>query len=246
MKTTHREKFIVKFHEIDFKGRVKLFSIMDYIQHTGEVHGTNIGMGFEQMVDKGLFWVVSRMKLDIYRYPGVGEVVIVDTELGGRDKLFWVRKFILRDERENIIGNATVYYLILDLYTRFPQKPGVCPIDLNIDVKINKEDALRKIKMPDEVTESKHRELYYNDIDANNHVNNAKYVSFVEDSFSLEWHENYEISSIQINYIKEIKANDKLVINKFKVDNEENICFINGVYEESDKEFFQCKLSYRS
>lgn len=246
MKTTHREKFIVKFHEVDFKGRVKLFSIMDYIQHTGEVHGTNIGIGFEQMVDKGLFWVVSRMKMDIYRYPGAGEIVIVDTELGGRDKLFWVRKFILRDEKENIIGYATVYYLILDLQTRFPQKPGVCPIDLNIDVKINKEDALRKIKMPDEIMESKHRELYYNEIDANKHVNNAKYVSFVEDSFSLEWHENYEISSIQINYIKEIKANDKLVINKFKVENEEHTCFINGVDEESNKEFFQCKLSYRS
>ena len=245
MKTTHREEFVVKFHEVDFKGRVKLFSIMDYIQHTGEVHGTNIGIGFEQMIDKGLFWVVSRMKLDIYRYPGAGEIVIVDTELGGRDKLFWVRKFILRDVEENIIGNATVYYLILDLQTRFPQKPSVCPIDLNIDVKINNEDALRKIKMPDEIMESKHRELYYNEIDANKHVNNAKYVSFVEDSFSLEWHENYEISSIQINYIKEIKADDKLVINKFKVESEENIYFINGIDEESNKEFFQCKLSYR-
>lgn len=245
METTYREKFIVKFHEVDFKGKVKLFTIMDYIQHVAEVHGTSLGLGFEGMMEKGLFWVVSRMKLNMDRYPGAGEEIIIQTELAGREKIFWTRRFIIMDSDENVIGSALLYYLILDMATRFPQKPTVCPVDINVDVDNKGHEPLKKIKMQGEAVEELNRVLYYNEIDANNHVNNARYVSFVEDFFPLEWHKNHDIASIQINYIKEIKAEDKLKMNKFANDTEANIYYINGTNEDASQEFFQCKITYR-
>lgn len=246
MQMTHREKFTVKFHEVDFKGKVKLFTIMDYIQHTAEVHGTSLGLGFENMMKHGLFWVVSRMKLNMYRYPRACEEVTIQTELAGCDKLFCVRRFTILDGSDNEIGNAVLYYLMLDSTTKFPQKPKVCPIEIvNVDVNEKGHEALKKLKMPGEAVEVHPRSLYYNEIDANNHVNNAKYVSFVEDCFSLEWHEEYEIANIQINYVKEIKANDKLKLNKYIDETESNVYFVNGTNEDSTVEFFQCKISYR-
>lgn len=246
MKMTHREKFTVKFHEVDFKGKVKLFTIMDYIQHTAEVHGTSLGLGFENMMNHGLFWVVSRMKLNMDRYPGPCEDVIIDTELAGCDKLFCVRRFTIMDGNENVIGNAVLYYLMVDIQTKFPQKPKVCPIDIvNVDVENKGHEVLKKLKMPGEPIEVINRSLFYNDIDANNHVNNAKYVSFVEDYFSIDWHKNHEISSLQINYVKEIKADDLLKLNKYEDKSEADTYFINGANGENSLEFFQCKLNYR-
>lgn len=246
MKMTHREKFVVKFHEVDFRGKVKLFTIMDYIQHTAEVHGTSLGLGFENMMNHGLFWVVSRMKLNINRYPGACEEVIIDTELAGCEKLFCVRRFTILDGNENVIGNAVLYYLMLDAKTKFPQKPKVCPIEIvNVDVDNKGHESLKKLKMPGDPVEVINRALYYNEIDANNHVNNARYVSFVEDCFSMEWHKNHEISSMQINYIKEIKAEDTLQLNRYEDKKEQDTYFINGTNEDSSLEFFQCQISYR-
>lgn len=246
MKMTHREKFVVKFHEVDFRGKVKLFTIMDYIQHTAEVHGTSLGLGFENMMNHGLFWVVSRMKLNINRYPGACEEVIIDTELAGCDKLFCVRRFTILDGNENVIGNAVLYYLMLDAKTKFPQKPKVCPVEIvNIDVDNKGHESLKKLKMPGDTVEVLNRALYYNEIDANNHVNNARYVSFVEDCFSMEWHKNHEISSMQINYIKEIKAEDTLKLNRYEDEKGQDTYFINGTNEDSSLEFFQCQVSYR-
>ncbi|GEM_PF-275734 len=245
MKTTYSEKVMIKFHESDFMWKVKLVSLMDYIQHIGEVHGTSLGLGYEGMMERGLFWVVSRMKINIYRYPKVCEEITIQTELAGREKLFWVRRFIIFDSNEEVIGEAMLYYLILDAETRFPQKPSVCPVNVDIDVDNKGHEVLRKLRMPGEAIEEKHRELYYNYIDANGHVNNAKYISFVEDFFSLEWHEKHDITSVQINFIKEIKPDDKLKLKKFIDDKVENTYFINGVSEESLQEFFQCKLTYR-
>lgn len=246
MKMTHREKFVVKFHEVDFRGKVKLFTIMDYIQHTAEVHGTSLGLGFENMMNHGLFWVVSRMKLNINRYPGACEEVIIDTELAGCDKLFCVRRFTILDGNENVIGNAVLYYLMLDAKTKFPQKPKVCPVEIvNIDVDNKGHESLKKLKMPGDTVEVLNRALYYNEIDANNHVNNARYVSFVEDCFSMEWHKNHEISSMQINYIKEIKAEDTLKLNRYEDEKEQDTYFINGTNEDSSLEFFQCQVNYR-
>lgn len=246
MDITYREKFIVKFHEVDFRGKIKLFTIMDYIQHTAEAHGTSIGLGFENMMNHGLFWVVSRMQLNMERYPGAYEEIIVETELAGCEKLFCVRRFTILDGNENIIGNAVLYYLMLDVITKFPQKPKVCPIDIaNLGVENRGNESLKKLKMPDEIVQVMDRKLYYNEIDANQHVNNARYVSFVEDCFSLEWHKNHEISRVQINYVKEIKAEDSLKINRFIDDNERNTYFINGTDEVKSQEFFQCKVTYR-
>lgn len=246
MKMTHREKFTVKFHEVDFKGKVKLFTIMDYIQHTAEVHGTSLGLGFENMMNHGLFWVVSRMKLNMERYPGPCEEVTIETELAGCDKLFCVRRFRILDEKESVIGNAVLYYLMVDSNTKFPQKPKACPVEIvNIDVDNKGHESLKKLRMTGEAIEVADRKLYYNEIDANKHVNNARYVSFVEDCFDLQWHENHEITNMQINYLKEIKAEDKLKLNKYLGDEDSNTYFISGTEGDSSVEFFQCKVAYR-
>lgn len=245
MEKKYCEKFEVRFHEVDFKGKAKLFTIMDYIQQTGEDHAIRLGIGFDQMLEKNLIWVVSRMKLKMKKYPSVGDEVVIKTELAGREKLFWVRRFYIENSEGEVLGSAVIYYLILDAATKFPQKPTVCPVDINVDVKDEEYNKLVKIRMPGEPIEEGNRGLYYNYIDANNHVNNARYVSFVEDFFSLGWHKNYDISEIQINYVKEIKVEDKLRLNKYIGDVESKVYFINGTSEESSQEFFQCKLTYR-
>ncbi|WP_346887642.1 acyl-ACP thioesterase domain-containing protein [Clostridium sp. UBA1056] len=244
MELSYKEKFSVKFHEGDFKGNVKLFTIMDYIQQVAEGHAQILGVDFKSMMDHGLFWVVSRIEITMERYPKVGEDITVETYLGGREKVFMKRRFKIEDKDGQVIGRALIYYLILDTKTRFPQKPSVCPVDIDINVGNVIDNKLNKIKMPGEAIETIKRELYYNDIDINNHVNNARYISFIEDFFSLDWHREKNISYMQLNFIKEIKFDDILIMNKFIENKENNSYCINGISGISKQEFFQCKLKF--
>ena len=244
MELSYKEKFSVKFHEGDFKGNVKLFTIVDYIQQVAEGHAQILGVDFKSMMDHGLFWVVSRIEITMERYPKVGEDITVETYLGGREKVFMKSRFKIEDKDGQVIGRALIYYLILDTKTRFPQKPSVCPVDIDINVGNVIDNKLNKIKMPGEAIETIKRELYYNDIDINNHVNNARYISFIEDFFSLDWHREKNISYMQLNFIKEIKFDDILIMNKFIENKENNSYCINGISGISKQEFFQCKLKF--
>lgn len=244
MELSYKEKFSVKFHEGNFKGNVKLFTIVDYIQQVAEGHAQILGVDFKSMMDHGLFWVVSRIEITMERYPKVGEDITVETYLGGREKVFMKRRFKIEDKDGQVIGRALIYYLILDTKTRFPQKPSVCPVDIDINVGNVIDNKLNKIKMPGEAIETIKRELYYNDIDINNHVNNARYISFIEDFFSLDWHREKNISYMQLNFIKEIKFDDILIMNKFIENKENNSYCINGISGISKQEFFQCKLKF--
>lgn len=244
MELSYKEKFAIKFHEGDFKGNIKLFTIMDYIQQVAEGHAQILGVDFESMMKHGLFWVVSRIEITMERYPKVGEDITIETCLGGREKVFMKRRFKIEDKDGKVIGRALIYYLIVDINTRFPQKPSTCPVDIDINVGNVNDNKLNKIRMPGEAIETTERKLYYNDIDINNHVNNARYVSFIEDFFSLDWHREKNISYMQLNFIKEIKFDDILIMNKF-IEDEENNCYcINGTSKVSDQEFFQCRLKF--
>lgn len=244
MELNYKEQFTIKFHEGDFKGNVKLFTIMDYVQQVSESHSQILGVDFQSMMNKGLFWVVSRVEITMERYPKVGEDITVETCLGGREKVFMKRRFKIKDKVGQVIGRVLIYYLIVDIETRHPQKPSMCPVDINIDVGDVIDNKLNKIKMPGEAIETVNRELYYNDIDINNHVNNAKYVSFIEDFFPLDWHREKKISYMQLNFIKEIKFDDSLIMNKFIEDKESNSFCINGISGISEQEFFQCRVKF--
>jgi medium-chain acyl-[acyl-carrier-protein] hydrolase len=245
LELSYKEKFTVKFHEGDFKGNVKLFTIVDYIQQVAEGHAQILGVDFQSMMNHGLFWVVSRIEITMDRYPKVGEDITVKTFLGGREKVFMKRRFKIEDKDGQVIGRALIYYLILDVKTRFPQKPAVCPVDIDINVGNIIDNKLNKIKMPGESIENINRNLHYNDIDINNHVNNARYISFIEDLFSLDWHRENTIYYMQLNFIKEIKFDDVLIMNKFIEDEESNIYCINGISGTSEQEFFQCRISFK-
>ncbi len=49
---------------------------------------------------------------------------------------------------------------------------------------------------------------------------------------------------MQLNFIKEIKFDDSLIMNKFIEDKESNSFCINGISEISEQEFFQCRLKF--
>ena len=86
------------------------------------------------------------------------------------------------------------------------------------------------------------RTVGYSDIDANRHLNNSKYVDFIMDCFSLNDHEKYSITSIEVNYSKEALPGDSITIYKDMSQSHSNLIYIEGLNEKDNNLTFKTQL----
>lgn len=245
MENIHREFFKVKFYDTDFTSKVKLFSLINYMQETSEQHSNTIGIGYNHLISEGLFWVVSRLEVNMIKYPKNMDEIVLETWPSGIDKLFFKRNFRILDANENELGNIIAYYLLLDVNSKFPQRPTRISLGVNsIENRFGEEKKLDKIKMPNDLVGTIERVVTYSDIDLNMHVNNAKYISWVEDVFNLEDYKNKRIASLQLNFMKEAKYGDEVILNKYVDKEASNTYYIEGLEKETKTQLFQCKVTF--
>jgi medium-chain acyl-[acyl-carrier-protein] hydrolase len=246
MEKIHREKFRIKFYDTDFESYAKLYSIINYMQETSEQHSTKIGIGYEALIKQGLFWVVSRIQVKINKYPKNMDNVIMETWPSGIDKLFFKRNFRLLDEEENVLVEILAYYLLIDSNAKFPQRPSRLQQEVEvIQERFGEDKKLDKIKMASNHIETQERKVTYSDIDLNLHVNNAKYIGWVEDLFDLAQYKERRISELQLNFVKEAKFQDIVMLNKYFNETEGNTYYIEGVNKEDNTQLFQCRVAFK-
>ena len=61
----------------DINDRLTPKSILSVFQDVASIHAEEIGVGYEEMVSKNLYWVLSRIKFDIIKMPVINQTVIV-------------------------------------------------------------------------------------------------------------------------------------------------------------------------
>ena len=64
----------------------------------------------------------------------------------------------------------------------------------------------------------------YSEVDLVGHVNNARYVEWIANCFPLEQFQDQRIAWLQVNYLAEVKAGERVVTSaNFLVDSESQI-----------------------
>ena len=245
MENTHREIFKVKFYDTDFTSQAKLYTLVNFMQETSEQHSNNIGIGYNDLINEGLFWVVSRIKVNMKKYPKNMDTVIMETWPSGIDRMFFKRNFRLLDEGGEELGTILAYYLLVDVNSKFPQRASKLKTKVqSIENRFKIDEKLEKIIMKEKLIETMERILTYNDIDLNLHANNSRYISWVEDLFPLEQYKDQRIKELQLNYIKEVKIEDVIVLNKYIDEKAHNTYYIEGLEKNNNTQFFQCKVVF--
>jgi acyl-ACP thioesterase len=66
---------------------------LDYLGETADSHIRELGVSIQDLLAKGLLWVLVGYRLNIARYPRAGEKVTVNTWYPGRHGRFYLRDF---------------------------------------------------------------------------------------------------------------------------------------------------------
>lgn len=200
-------------------------AILNIFQDVASIHSEEIGVGYEAMLQKNLYWVLSRIKIDILKMPKPNQIVIVETWPHEKGRIDFDRdlKILSEDGETLIIGTSK--WCVINTENRSLQRTdnvnydGVCIEDKNY------EERFGKIVIPETTKQHKFvHTVQFSDLDHNHHMNNTNYANL-----ALNATDSKTFSHFEINFLNECKLDDKIDVSLAKAESGEYVC---GVVNE--------------
>jgi acyl-ACP thioesterase len=177
-------------------------------------HAQELGFGYDQMKKRRSLWMLSRMKIRMFRHPAWNDKVLVETWPSGINKLFALRDFRVTDSEGVLLGVASSCWLIVQLDTHRPIRPGT---EMERFSRIEYGDPvfdspLEKIELPAEPASLGRHKVVFSDLDIIGHVNNVKYLEWCIDASMTENIIERRISEFEINFVHEALLGDHVLV----------------------------------
>lgn len=196
----------------DLNDRLTIKSILNIFQDVASIHAEFIGVGYEEMLRKNLYWVLSRIKLDIIRMPKINETVIVETWPHIKGRIDFDRDMKILSETGEVLIIATSKWCVIDTINRTLQRTDNINYIGEYCDDVNYEGRFNKIIVPDNNKIEKFNHIVkFSDLDHNKHMNNTNYANLIVDAI-----DNKCINHFEINYLNECKLNDIISISALK------------------------------
>jgi len=200
-------------HEVDFTGVWRLSSALNEMQEMAELHANVLGTGREALGQAGVFWVVSRICVQMREYPTWGEEVLVRTWPENVGNRIFPRHFSFSRPDGETLGGGTAMFLLMDrAQNRIIRAPESVVVP-NAGVRGKLAEMIPGKLIPGGALHPKgRRRPRYSDIDLNGHMNNERYAEWVFDLFEPERFREYRVETLQINYLSEARAGDDITL----------------------------------
>lgn len=255
-----RQAFVIRSYEIGPDQTATMETLMNLLQETALNHVANSGVagsGFgatREMSLRKLIWVVTRIHVQIDKYSSWGDVVEIETWVNAAGKNGMRRDWIIRDYKtHNIITRATSTWAIMNRETRrlskIPEevRKELQPFYFNREA-IATENYIHTQNIQKLTDQTAHRirtglAPRWSDMDANQHVNNVKYIGWILESMATNVLEDYEMKNITLEYRRECRQSNVLEsltsISK-PANNHHNNIIITADEDEDEDDHLEC------
>ena len=211
--------FKITSAETDMFLRVRLGGVVNLLIQSAINSAESLGFGFKGLRKQQLYWVLSRMTVEIYQPMTWNQEVEVETWPKTLEGLLYMRDYIVRDDSQNIIARATSGWLAIDAETKKPKILDA--IEAEMFVHLKGKHALQE--SPEKLTAISDGDEFdvksgYFDFDLNRHVTSTRYVDWMMDTFTVDFHKKHYPRKLSINFMKETLPGDSLTINRSSQD----------------------------
>lgn len=212
--TIYSQEFTISAFDSDWHGNAKLTSICNYLQEMAATHVDKIGQGLQDLNKQNHAWVLSRLKIKIIRPAKWKETIRIETFPTGLKGIFGARDFRIFDTNNQIIALASSYWLMVDLNSHRPLRPHEVVKEMPIGnyAEVFDTDLEKLPSLTQEASFIEEIKIHYSDIDINRHVNNVKYLKWLIDALPIVSLTKKLISSIEINFLHELKLDENIQI----------------------------------
>lgn len=191
--------------ECNGQQEMSLSFLVGRIIKVASMHADIWGVGYDKMIASRTAWVLSRLSIEMKRFPAIGENYTLETWIEDYNTRFSTRNMAILDSRGEVCGYARTIWLVLDLEARRTAQmeelnelrsyilDRPCPIEPPTRVRVEQGEKIDSFR------------VRYSDIDLNRHVNSARYVEYLLNQYPFEWYDNNLISRFEIAYAHEAR-----------------------------------------
>ena len=189
--------------ECNPQGEMPLTLLMTRIIEVATLHANSWGVGYARLIQDNQVWVLSRVTIEVTRYPKVNENYRLTTWIEDYNRHFSQRNMRLDDAQGNTLGYVRTIWMVIDLSTRasvdISQLGYIRGNVSDLPCPIQPISHLRPIDEGHAVEYT----FGYMDCDFNRHVNTVRYLSHLMNMFDMDCYDHYFIHRMEIAFIKE-------------------------------------------
>lgn len=203
----YQYKSRVRYSECDADSKLTLSSLVNYFQDCCTFQSEDLGVGIEYQKQMQKAWVLSSWQIQLEQMPHMGEEIVVSTWPYDSKGFYGYRNFTITDTKQNVIAYANSVWVFLDILKNHPARIEQGFLDAyQIEEPYPMEYLDRKIALSDVLCKQEAFPVQKSHIDANNHVNNEKYILMAQEYID----ETAQIKQIRVEYKKAAVLGDMI------------------------------------
>ncbi len=211
MEPIYTQHFTVSDAAVDRFCRLKPSTLLYYAQEVAGQHCTALSLSYEALAERRLFWAVIRQRVRVNRMPQLGEDIRVETWPMPTTRVAFPRSTVAYDAEGNECFRAIGLWVLMNLDTRsmiLPGKSGICLAGTVRGTELPAPNSL----VPRALASSTARNVCFTDLDRNGHMNNTRYMDWIDDLLPSAFHSAHTPREFTVCYLSEAKEGQKLRI----------------------------------
>jgi len=196
---------------LDSHGRLKPSAILYFVQEAAGQHCNLLRVDWDTLSHQNLFWAVTRHRVQITRLPTRGETITVETWPMPTTKVAFPRSVVAYDESGKEVFRAISIWVLMDTRTRAMILPGKSGVLVEGALRGNELTVPRTI-LPAVLHNTECRTVRYTQLDRNGHMNNTRYLDWVEDLLPSAFHKEHPVREISVSYHAEAREGQEITL----------------------------------
>ena len=211
MEPIFSQNFTISDVHVNCFGYLKTSMILYFAQEVAGKHFEKLAMDYDTMVERGLFWAITRHKVQISRLPRHGETIRIETWPMPTTRVAYPRSVVAYDEQGNECFRAITLWVLMDLQNRAMVLPGKSGIEVAGTLRGN--ELSSPLGLPAKALRNrKSRTVAFTDLDRNGHMNNTKYLDWLDDLLPSSFHGAREVKELTLCYLNEAREGQPLTL----------------------------------
>ena len=209
MEPIYTQKFTLTDMHTDRFGRAKPSALLYFVQEAAGQHCSLLAVDHDTLSHKHLFWAVTRNRVQVTRLPRLGETITVETWPMPTTRVAYPRSVVAYDGNGNELFRSISLWVLMDDRSRtmiLPGKSGITVDGTLTGTELTVPHAIATRPMDNTVL----RTVGYSLLDRNGHMNNTRYLDWVDDLLSSDFHLAHPVQEFTLCYLNEAREGDAI------------------------------------
>ena len=211
MESVYTRTFTVESVHVDCFGRAKASALLYFAQEAAGAHCQQLALDYDTLAKKNLFWAVIRNRVQITRAPVLGQTITVKTWPMPTTRSSFPRSTVGYDEKGNELFRSISLWVLMDTESRAMVLPGKSNIALTGSLQGGELTAPGSIA-PRALENTSVRRVCYTELDRNIHMNNTRYLDWIDDLFPSAFHKEHPVQSFTVCYLSEAREGQEITL----------------------------------